>query len=192
MTVDLVVLFSLYAVFFVPVAIRVAVRPTPRGEVGQLLRHPLQAPPGVLVQLVGGFLIVIGVVLAGLGGSVGPAESARAVAGSVALVAGSALNAWAVVHLRSWRFLPVLDEGHQLCTTGPYAWVRHPIYVAIDLVGVGSVLWAANPAVIAGAACFLIGGDLRARSEEAALIERFGDRYRDYARRVRRSVPGIY
>lgn len=192
MGLDLILLVGLLALFFLPVLARASREPTPRGELRDLVRHPFAAPRGVLVQLVGGLLIGVGLSLAAIGGRVGPASTLRAVVGSVVLVAAAALGGWSLAHLRSWRFLAVLDETHELCTTGPYAWVRHPIYAAIDLVGLGTALWVPNVGVLAGALCFVIGGELRARSEESALLERFGDRYRDYAHRVRRLIPGVY
>jgi protein-S-isoprenylcysteine O-methyltransferase Ste14 len=188
----LLVLLASYALFFVPVALRAGASDTPRRDLAALFAHPLRSPPGVLVQLVGGGLIVAGVAWAVASGTLPPAASARALLGSGVIVTGAALNGWALAHLRSWRFMPVLEADHQLCTTGPYAWVRHPIYAAIDLVGLGSLVWAPNPVVAAGVVCFVLGGDLRARDEERALTERFGDGYRDYAARVRRILPGVY
>jgi protein-S-isoprenylcysteine O-methyltransferase Ste14 len=46
--------------------------------------------------------------------------------------------------------------------------------------------------VILGAVLLFAGGDLRARQEEAVLIARFGDEYREYMGRVNRAIPGIY
>jgi protein-S-isoprenylcysteine O-methyltransferase Ste14 len=37
-----------------------------------------------------------------------------------------------------------------------------------------------------------LGGDLRARAEETVLLAVFGDRYREYQRRVKRFIPGVY
>ena len=37
-----------------------------------------------------------------------------------------------------------------------------------------------------------LGGDLRARVEEQALVEAFGDRYRTYMKQVRRTLPLVY
>jgi protein-S-isoprenylcysteine O-methyltransferase Ste14 len=37
-----------------------------------------------------------------------------------------------------------------------------------------------------------LSGDLRARAEEKVLLAAFGDRYREYAARVKRFVPGVY
>jgi protein-S-isoprenylcysteine O-methyltransferase Ste14 len=189
---DLWLLLSLYALFFVPVALRARREATPRGEIYALLRRPWLSPPGVQAQLVGGLLIAIGIAAAEVWGEVGPAGSPRALLGSAVLLGAAALGLWSLLHLRSWRFLPVLAEGHELCTTGPYALIRHPIYASIDLIALGSALWVPHPSVLAGAALLLVGGDLRARSEEAALIAQFGERYRAYARRVRRLIPGLY
>jgi protein-S-isoprenylcysteine O-methyltransferase Ste14 len=92
----------------------------------------------------------------------------------------------------SWRLLARLDAGHALCVDGPYRFVRHPIYLAMDLWAVGSALTCPTAATIAGAAVIFVGSDLRARAEEGFLVAVFGDEYRAYAARVRRLLPGVY
>jgi protein-S-isoprenylcysteine O-methyltransferase Ste14 len=66
------------------------------------------------------------------------------------------------------------------------------MYVAVDLLALGSAAWVPTRLVIVGALLLLVGGDLRARAEEKVLVEAFGRRYRDYMTRVRRMLPGIY
>ena len=73
-----------------------------------------------------------------------------------------------------------------------YTIVRHPIYLALMLVGLGSFLWIPTYAVGLGAIMLALVGDLRGRVEEKLLLGSFGDDYRDYMRRTRRFVPGIY
>src|SRR5882762_4606584 len=63
------------------------------------------------------------------------------VAGSVIIVGGATLVVSALVYLRSWRFRAALDESHQLATGGPFRVVRHPIYMALNLLALGSALW---------------------------------------------------
>jgi protein-S-isoprenylcysteine O-methyltransferase Ste14 len=116
----------------------------------------------------------------------------RAVLGAFLLIAGGVLGAWAFSTLRSWRLRPAIDPGHELSTTGPYALVRHPNYLALDLVAVGSAVWAFTVPMVLAAVVVIVAGDLRARAEEQVLLQAFGDAYRDYARRVNRLLPGIY
>ncbi|HVT59676.1 MAG TPA: isoprenylcysteine carboxylmethyltransferase family protein [Thermoanaerobaculia bacterium] len=116
----------------------------------------------------------------------------RHVAGAALMAAASALAAWALVVFRSWRIWASLTPDHQLVTGGPYRWVRHPIYLAMDLLAVGSWLWAPGAVAAVGAALVMVAGDLRGRAEESLLQEELGVPYRDYMRRVRRFVPGIY
>ena len=70
--------------------------------------------------------------------------------------------------------------------------IRHPIYLAFDLLGVGLAVAVPTPMVIAGAVLLIVGGDLRARAEERALVEAFGNRYQEYARHVARRIPGVH
>jgi len=114
------------------------------------------------------------------------------IAGIAALVAAWALAYWALRVFESWRLLPRLEAGHALCVDGPYRYVRHPIYLAMDLWAAGSALACPWPLTLVGTAIVLVGGDLRGRAEEALLLSAFGDEYRAYAAKVSRFVPGIY
>ena len=113
-------------------------------------------------------------------------------AGGAVILAGGAIGLWAMRVFRSWRFQAALDAQHELCTDGPFRIWRHPIYVALDLLGIGSAIWLPWWVVIAGAALMLVGADLRARAEERVLLEAFGDRYRQYMARTKRFIPGVY
>ena len=89
----------------------------------------------------------------------------------------------------------VTRAEHTLVTTGPYRWVRHPFYAAGFSFFVAASLMSANwyLAVAGGLAGVLLA--LRTRTEEAKLIERFGDEYLAYMQRTgkflpRRALPG--
>ncbi len=98
----------------------------------------------------------------------------------------------ALRRVRSWRLLPNVEAGHELCTIGPYGIVRHSIYLALDFLAVGMAAWARTPALILAAVLLLVGGDLRARLEERFLLATYRDVYRAYMDRVARFVPALY
>jgi protein-S-isoprenylcysteine O-methyltransferase Ste14 len=112
--------------------------------------------------------------------------------GALVIALGAALCCWAVVAFRSWRFRAKLEKGHELATGGPFRFLRHPIYAGLDLLALGSAIWAPTPITWAGFALIAIGSDLRARSEETLLTDVFGQVYRDYLQRTKRFIPGIY
>jgi protein-S-isoprenylcysteine O-methyltransferase Ste14 len=78
-----------------------------------------------------------------------------------------------------------------IVTTGPYAYVRHPIYAAaLYFVWAGAIdriSWLAVVSALAVSA----GGFARMISEERLLVQRYPE-YRDYMTRVRRIVPFVY
>jgi protein-S-isoprenylcysteine O-methyltransferase Ste14 len=85
----------------------------------------------------------------------------------------------------------VTRREHTLITTGPYRWVRHPFYTATALAVPASTLAAANWFFFAtGGLAFLLLA-VRTRKEEANLIARFGDDYRDYMQRTGRFLPRL-
>jgi len=85
-----------------------------------------------------------------------------------------------------------LRQGHSLVTEGPYRWVRHPMYTALFLLGVGFLLLTANWAVgvpLIVALPILVA--VRIDNEEALMIEQFGDEYRAYMQQSGRFLPRL-
>ena len=114
------------------------------------------------------------------------------IGGGTVILAGTAIMGWTMRVFRSWRFQARVDAGHRLSTDGPFSWVRHPIYVALDLLALGTLLWVPTAWTVAGLVLTAVVGDIRGRGEEEILLVAFGDSYRRYQAKVRRFVPGIY
>jgi protein-S-isoprenylcysteine O-methyltransferase Ste14 len=114
------------------------------------------------------------------------------VAGTLVIAGGAALVVSALVYFRSWRFRATLDKSHQLAIGGPFRILRHPIYMGLNLLALGTALWVPAPIVWAAFVLMAIGSDLRARAEETVLKQAFGPSYSEYCARTRRFVPGIY
>jgi len=95
---------------------------------------------------------------------------------------------WATRHLdKQWRLEAALGEDHKLITTGPYGWVRNPIYTSMfgmllqtDLV---KAWW---PLLTAGMVFYIVGTEILVRAEEGLLAARFGKAYADYKSRTAR------
>ena len=90
------------------------------------------------------------------------------------------------VGVRSWA-AGYLIKSRALITGGPYAYVRNPLYLGNVLLTLGAtfiseLLWFVPIAI----ALFLVQYLPIVRWEESILIERFGEEYRAYCRRVPR------
>jgi protein-S-isoprenylcysteine O-methyltransferase Ste14 len=94
---------------------------------------------------------------------------------------------------KQWAFAARLVEDHKLITTGPYAFVRNPIYTGMFgmLIATGLALehWIG---LIVGIILFSIGLVIRIRSEEKLLRAAFGKEFDEYAEKVSAVIPGIY
>jgi protein-S-isoprenylcysteine O-methyltransferase Ste14 len=90
-------------------------------------------------------------------------------------------------------FLPVLrpDERFELKTGGVYGVVRHPIYAAMALYGLGIFLAAGYYLVLAALIVWLAVLPWACQREEGVLIERFGDAYREYRARTPMLFPRL-
>ncbi|HUB81849.1 MAG TPA: isoprenylcysteine carboxylmethyltransferase family protein [Bryobacteraceae bacterium] len=115
-----------------------------------------------------------------------PAGPARVAASAVCAVAAAVLSWTSVHHLgRQFRIRAGLYNDHQLIRTGPYAVVRHPIYASLLAVLICTLLlltpwqWC-----LVSLALFLLGTEIRVRTEERLLASRFPE-FPEY----RRSVP---
>lgn len=135
-------------------------------------------------------------VLVWLGMGIHPGESEgltpQVIVGAVIIQAGSVLAQWTLRTFRSWRVQAEIGVSHQLQTDGPFRYLRNPIYMAMNLLNIGSLVWCPSPVVAVGVFIGVVMGDLRARAEEQLLVGHFGDAARDYLGRVRRFVPGVY
>jgi protein-S-isoprenylcysteine O-methyltransferase Ste14 len=81
-----------------------------------------------------------------------------------------------------------LYAGHRLVTQGPFSIVRHPMYAAVILAGLGGLLVYRTWSMLFFAVC-MFGLVFRARREERALAAEFGESWREYVDRVPAFVP---
>ena len=112
--------------------------------------------------------------------------------GAVPILAGAVLLFWILTTmLVVARSLPPRVQlglrPTQLIQTGPYAWVRHPMYIAEGCFWIGIVVLCGSPVVAAVFIC-LAGIAIRwiVRKEEKALEEQFGEEYTNYRNQVPR------
>jgi len=119
-----------------------------------------------------------------------PLPAALRWSGAAYMVLGAALHLWGSDHLgRNLTVTISTRSDHALITSGPYRWLRHPLYTGGMLESLGVVLMVGNGLVTISAVAFWIVVAIRTEKEEAILIETFGEDYRDYQRRVGRFLP---
>jgi protein-S-isoprenylcysteine O-methyltransferase Ste14 len=141
-----------------------------------------------------GALVMLGRVLAGLDHRYGWSEApaALAVAAAAVMLAAFALQFRVFQENRYAAATVEVETGQQLISSGPYAAVRHPMYLSALLLFLFAPLtlgsyWAAPPFLLAAA-----GIVLRIRSEEATLSRELPG-YAKYCRKVPwRLAPGVW
>ncbi|GIW45538.1 MAG: hypothetical protein KatS3mg077_2820 [Candidatus Binatia bacterium] len=113
--------------------------------------------------------------------------------GLTLLVLGGALRVWPMFVLgRRFSGLVAIQEGHELVTTGPYRYVRHPSYLGAL---VGSAGWVLVFRSSVGLLLLVAGvwlAHARIEVEEALLESEFGSAYTEYCRRTWRLIPWVY
>jgi protein-S-isoprenylcysteine O-methyltransferase Ste14 len=93
--------------------------------------------------------------------------------GAPIAIAGEALRMWAAGHL---------EKGREVTSSGPYGFIRHPLYAGSTLMGIGLAVASASMIVAALVGAYLLTFITAAvRMEEAFLRSRFGDAYDRYA-----------
>lgn len=105
------------------------------------------------------------------------------IVGYIAIALGIAVYIWAVREFKS-----VLKEGNKLIDTGPFKFVRHPMYLGTIFIYVGWWwIWAAVYGFYLG--MFILAAIwLQAYIEEKLVLEKsFGDQYREY-----RKITGMF
>jgi len=106
---------------------------------------------------------------------------------------GVAVAVWARYCLgQYWSSRVVLKVDHQLIRSGPYAYIRHPIYAGMLLAVVGTALAVGEWRAFAGFGLALIGWSRKAMTEEALLASEFGEQYRAYQRQTGFLTPRFW
>jgi protein-S-isoprenylcysteine O-methyltransferase Ste14 len=94
---------------------------------------------------------------------------------------------------KNWSLVARTREDHQLVQTGPFAFVRHPIYVALFLFILAMAIAYGHTAnLIIAVPVYALATWFRVRHEERLLREQFGTDYDAYGARVKRFVPGVF
>ena len=114
--------------------------------------------------------------------------------GALVMSAGYLISAWAMAENPHFEGTVRIqhDRGHRVIDNGPYAVVRHPGYVGVSMLIIGSslVLRSCWALVVVVLSVLLIG--LRTWLEDSLLHKELIG-YAEYARRVRsRLIPGLW
>jgi protein-S-isoprenylcysteine O-methyltransferase Ste14 len=93
---------------------------------------------------------------------------------------------------RQWRMDAGLNADHELVRTGPYRFVRHPIYASMLCLFCGTALMIASvvlflPAVV----LFIVGTEIRVGIEDRLLASRFGEQFTQYMNSIPAYIPFV-
>ncbi len=148
---------------------------------------------GFLVNLIVIIPFVVVLVLFYLGRYFGTYDSTLAtrISGTVVLMIG--LIMYTISHFflrRNWSLSGSVKENHTLVMNGPYKIIRHPMYLSMILVVLGSGFLIANYIILLFTPIAGIVYYLRSRKEEVLLKEEFPE-YIQYAQKTRMLVPWI-
>jgi len=111
----------------------------------------------------------------------------------VLLFSGVFLGLWAVSANRPGNFYirPVPKPGGELIEHGPYRVIRHPMYLSLMLVGLGTALMSMQAVAWISWTALVLVLTAKAILEERALQQQFPE-YRDYCGRTWRFFPGLF
>jgi protein-S-isoprenylcysteine O-methyltransferase Ste14 len=109
------------------------------------------------------------------------------------LLGAAALGGWALSANRPGNFniLPTPRPGGQLVQSGPYRWIRHPMYSAVLLVAAACAWVDASAWAWVAMAALVAVLTVKAGLEERWMAEKHSG-YADYCGRSNRFVPGIF
>ncbi|HVB83424.1 MAG TPA: isoprenylcysteine carboxylmethyltransferase family protein [Rhodanobacteraceae bacterium] len=92
----------------------------------------------------------------------------------------------------NWSAIVTLKHDHSLIRSGPYRYVRHPIYTGMLIAFAGSALalgeWRGLLAMLLVVAALVV----KLRREECLMLEHFGTAYADYRRASWALLPWVY
>ncbi len=151
------------------------------------------ASRGLHVFLVNGALLLLFVPIHGLNGRYLPAASLLIPLGLTIQVCALLLAVWARRHLgRNWSGRITIKIGHELVRSGPYRFVRHPIYTALLGMYAGTTLVSGEWHALLGFVIAAFAYWRKLRIEEANLAQAFAAAWGEYCSSTRALLPGLF
>jgi protein-S-isoprenylcysteine O-methyltransferase Ste14 len=107
--------------------------------------------------------------------------------------AGIIVVVWAARVLGRYMSVDGLTVDHQLVTSGPYRYVRHPVYASFTAIAAGTSLVFRSYLLVGVAVGWVAASMWWVAAEEKLLAspQGFGDDYRDYTKRTGRFLPRL-
>lgn len=119
-----------------------------------------------------------------------PPNRLSEVLGVALTAAGIGFAVWARFYLGgNWSGTVTVKVGHELVRTGPYRFVRHPIYTGLIVALLGTALQRAQVRDLIAILLLYVGFKMKSKIEEHAMISTFGAEYAEYSRRTGAIVP---
>lgn len=120
-----------------------------------------------------------------------PVSDAIGESGFAITVIGVAVAIWRWHLGENWSATVTLQEGHELIRSGPYRYIRHPIYTGISVAFAGSVLALGEFRGLISFAIATTSFYLKAGKEERFLTQEFGETFNDHVRRTSMFLPSL-
>ncbi len=122
-----------------------------------------------------------------------PVSMAAMIAALAVEALGLALAVWSRRTLgKHWSGKITIKVGHELIRSGPYRWVRHPIYTALLMIYAGTAVVFGEMHSLLGLVLAVLAYLRKIRLEEANLARGFGESYEKYRSETKALVPRIY
>ena len=127
-----------------------------------------------------------------MGDRIVPVGIGFTIAGLLITFVGLGFAIWARVHLgKNWSGMPTIRQEHTLTRTGPYRFVRHPIYSGLILALFGTAIGIGYFWVFSSVLLVFVLFVIKFRMEEQFLEEEFGEEYAKYKREVKALIPYV-
>jgi protein-S-isoprenylcysteine O-methyltransferase Ste14 len=164
------------------------------GQKRAVFRESAGRSVGYRIGTIAGFVLLFANLAAvgALGWRLTPQRPAFKIAALAIGTAGFALAFWARILLGGeWSSQVTLKADHRLIVTGPYAWIRHPIYSGLLLAVLGTAIAGGQLRMYLAIVVLFASFWYKSRLEEQLLIGAMEARYVDYQQHTYALIPGL-